>query len=123
MFFISKQAVDACLANNQDFARILIANLSTQLQHFAHQIATLTLHNAARRVIGYLLHHAEASKAGEAISFTLPSSKNNIASHLNISPETLSRTFRQLSDLNLMLINGKTITIPNMEKFRHFGGF
>ena len=124
LLFIGKQAVDACLVSNPEFSRILVANLSAQLQHFANQIATLTLHNAAQRVIGYLLHqHTATSKAGAAVSFKIPSSKNNIASHLNISPETLSRTFRQLSDLNLMMIEGKTITITALEKFRNFGGF
>lgn len=64
--FIGKDAVDACIRQNPDFARILIANLSAQLHNFANKIAALTLHtlhNAAQRVIGYLLHHIEKTDA------------------------------------------------------------
>ncbi|MFC1568029.1 Crp/Fnr family transcriptional regulator, partial [Pseudomonadota bacterium] len=108
LLFIGKQAVDACLESNPGFARILIANLSAQLHHFASQIAILTLHNATQRVIGYLLTHMKVeTKVIHDASFTLPASKHDIASHLNISPETLSRTFRQLDELGLMTVEGR----------------
>lgn len=122
LLFIGKEAVDTCLKQNPDFARVLIANLSTQLHHFANQIAMLTLHKADQRVIGYLLRYIEANEQTKPdISFTLPAKKHNIASHLNISPETLSRTFRQLEDMGLMTIKGRKILIPDIEKFRSFG--
>ncbi len=122
LLFVGKEAVDSCLANHPDFARILIANLSAQLHHFANQIATLTLHSAMQRVIGYLLRYIEAGQeSGRAVHFTLPASKHDIASHLNISPETLSRTFRQLDDMGLMSVKAREIRIPDVEKFRNFG--
>ncbi|PJA32242.1 MAG: Crp/Fnr family transcriptional regulator [Zetaproteobacteria bacterium CG_4_9_14_3_um_filter_53_7] len=122
LLFVSKDAVDSCLAKHPDFARILIANLSGQLHHFANQIATLTLHSAMQRVIGYLLRYIETGqKSGRAVHFTLPASKHDIASHLNISPETLSRSFRQLDDLGLMTVEAREINIPDIEKFRNFG--
>jgi len=122
LLFIGKQAVDGCLESNPDFARILIANLSAQLHQFANQIATLTLHNATQRVIGYLLPYTETGqKSAEGVCFTLPSSKHDIASHLNISPETLSRTFRQLEDSCLITVEARNISIPDIEKFRSFG--
>lgn len=121
LLFIGKKGVDSCIDNNSDFARTLIANLSAQLHHFANQIATLTLHNATQRVIGYLLQHAESLNSVDSLSFTLPSRKHDIALHLNISPETLSRTFRQLEDSGLISIKGRDISIPDIAKFRKFG--
>jgi len=121
VLFIGKEAVDTCLKQNPDFSRILIANLSVQLHQFANKIATLTLHNATQRVIGYLLRYIEKDErnGGEA-HFKLPASKHVIASHLNISPETLSRTLRQLEDMGLMSVEGRKISIPDIEKFRNF---
>jgi CRP-like cAMP-binding protein len=121
LIFIGKKGMDACLDSNPDFARTLIANLSAQLHHFAGQIATLTLHNASQRVIGYLLQHAEGVNSASPLAFTLPSRKHDIASHLNISPETLSRTLRQLEDSGLITVDGRNITIPDIGKFRSFG--
>jgi len=122
LLFIGKAAVDACIDSNPSFARILIANLSTQLHQFSGQIAKLTLQNATQRVIGYLLTHMDAdAKIMGCASFTLPASKNDIALHLNISPETLSRTLRQLDEADLIIVKGRNITIPNMEEFRNFG--
>ncbi|MDQ6972244.1 MAG: Crp/Fnr family transcriptional regulator [Mariprofundaceae bacterium] len=121
LLFVGKDAIDACLKRSPNFARILIANLSTQLHHFANKIATLTLHNATQRVIGYLLHFIEAGeKRGNGVCFKLPASKHIIASHLNISPETLSRTLRQLDDLGLMNVEGKKISITDIDKFKNF---
>jgi len=122
LLFIGKDAVDACLERNPDFARCLIASLSAQLHYFANQIAALTLHSAIERVIGYLLHHIEAGKrVDKGVYFVLPVSKHDVASYLNISPETLSRTFRQLSNLGLMTIKARKVHIPDIERFRHFG--
>ena len=122
VLFIGKDAVDTCLKQNPDFSRILIANLSIQLHQFANKIATLTLHNATQRVIGYLLRYIEKGEQTEnGVRFKLPASKHVIASHLNISPETLSRTLRQLEDMGLMRVDGKKISIPDIEKFRNFG--
>jgi len=122
VLFVGKSAVDTCLEQNPGFARVLIANLSAQLHQFANKIATLTLHSAAQRVIGYLLHHIEKDdvRQGE-VRLKLPASKHVIASHLNISPETLSRTLRQLEDMGLMHVEGKKISITDVEKFKSFG--
>ncbi|MDQ6965436.1 MAG: Crp/Fnr family transcriptional regulator [Mariprofundaceae bacterium] len=122
VLFIGKEAVDTCIRQNPDFSRILIVNLSIQLHQFANKIATLTLHNATQRVIGYLLHYLERHEHPKHdVRFKLPASKHVIASHLNISPETLSRTFRQLEDMGLMRVEGKEISIPDIENFRNFG--
>jgi CRP-like cAMP-binding protein len=121
VLFIGKDAVDTCLRQNPDFSRLLIANLSIQLHQFANKIATLTLHNATQRVIGYLLRYIEkGEEIGGGAHFKLPASKHVIASHLNISPETLSRTLRQLEDMGLMSVEGNKISIPDIERFRNF---
>ncbi len=120
LLFLPKQIIDLCMQKHPDFSRVIIANLSAQLHQFANQISALTVQNATQRVIGYLLHNAVLQPDKKNVSFMLPASKQVIASHLNMSPETLSRTFRQLSDAELMHLEGKHVHIPNLDAFTQF---
>jgi len=122
LLYLPKQVIDLCMEKHPDFSRIIIANLSEQLHQFANQISALTLQNATQRVIGYLLHSMALQPGRKSVSFTLPASKQVIASHLNMSPETLSRTFRQLSDANFIHIEGKKVHIPNFDVFTQLSG-
>jgi CRP-like cAMP-binding protein len=40
--------------------------------------------------------------------------KNLIAATLDLAPETLSRTFRELQERDLIELDGKTITLKNL---------
>ena len=43
-----------------------------------------------------------------------------IASLLNLTPETLSRTIAKLQQLGLIEVSGKEITITDLAKLRHY---
>jgi CRP-like cAMP-binding protein len=50
----------------------------------------------------------------------LPTSKQIIASRLNLTPETLSRVFNDLSHQRLITVHGKQITINDVKRLREF---
>jgi CRP-like cAMP-binding protein len=50
----------------------------------------------------------------------LPTSKQVIASRLNLTPETLSRVFHDLTERGLIQVSGKVVSILNVNSLREF---
>ena len=121
LLHIAKNAVFELLETDPSFARRLLAGLSMRLHSLVNDVESYSLRSSAQRVIGYLLQHCpddEESKGSLEIS--LPTSKQVIASRLNLTPETLSRIFHDLSEAGLIDVHGKQITIRDMHRLREF---
>jgi len=61
-----------------------------------------------------------SADASDASNITLPASKTTIASLLNLTPETLSRTIAKLQQLGLIEVNGKDVMIIDVKKLRSY---
>ena len=83
-----------------------------------HDVEAYSLRSGAQRLVGYLLQN-ENGKDG-ALEFELPASKQVIASRLNLTPETFSRILHQLTEAGLMQVDGRRITIPEVEALRQY---
>jgi CRP/FNR family transcriptional regulator, dissimilatory nitrate respiration regulator len=69
----------------------LLASLAGWLHHVVDLLEDLTLRDAAGRLARHLIQHG-----GEDGQVQLPSMRKHLASQLNLTPETLSRTLRRL---------------------------
>ena len=122
LLHISKTVVYEEIARDPAFCRKMLAGLSMRLHGLVQDVESYSLHSSAQRVIGYLLQNETADPvAGKAIHVHLAASKNVIASRLNITPETFSRILHDLSAADLIQVEGKDITILDIEKLRNHG--
>lgn len=118
VLMVSKNVIFSLLDSDPTVARKMLAGLSVRMHQLVQDIGMLSLQSGTQRFIGYLLHiSADAPDAG---SVTLPASKTTIASLLNLTPETLSRTMTKLQQTGLIEVHGKEITIPDVSRLRTF---
>ena len=109
---ILRQSTDACFA--------VMAQMSRRLHWQIAELERLTLHNAAFRVVAYLLEQVPGTRQAEAV-VQLDTAKHVIASRLSVTPETLSRTFARLSREGYLDIVDNSVTVHDIEKLRACG--
>ena len=118
LIHIAKEQVFAAVQNHPGFAQRVIAGLSHRLDRFISDLESLTLHSGTERVVAYLLSRLESEERRPHIGVTLPASKGVIASRLNLTQEHFSRILHDLAATNLIRVDGRYITIPDVAQLR-----
>ncbi|RMD69694.1 MAG: Crp/Fnr family transcriptional regulator [Gammaproteobacteria bacterium] len=121
LIHIRKDVILPALDQYPHLARYMLAGLSARLHQLILDLESYCMQPAAQRIIGYLLREAEVRGPRRGVQITLPVSKSLIASRLNVTPETLSRTLHCLKEQGLLNIEGKNIIIPDVERLRALG--
>ena len=103
------------------FARKLLAGMAIRLHGMIQDVETYSLRSSTQRVIGYLLQQADET-TNKNSDIELPTSKQVIASRLNLTPETLSRIFHDLADAGLITVHGKHIALHDRDRLAHHQG-
>lgn len=119
LLHISRDSIFRLLETDPSFARRMLAGLSMRLHSLLSDVESYSLRSSAQRVVGYLLQHSPEEADGSA-EVTLPTSKQVIASRLNLTPETLSRVFSELVNHKLIEVQGRAITILDVQRLRGF---
>lgn len=107
----------AILQESFPTCRAVMAQMAQRIQAHWDEIETLALQNSRYRVVHYLLGLLPSDASGR-VSVVLPARKAVIAAHVAVTPETLSRTLRTLSDEDLIAVAGDAVTIRDVEKLR-----
>ncbi len=99
---------DLCLQMMQSFA--------LWVRHLVGLLEDVVLRDATGRVARHLL---EVGGAIEGTIFTLPMLKKDLASHLNLTSETLSRTLRRLEEAGLIaMLDQQQLKITDRTRLR-----
>ncbi len=91
----------------------MLAVLSMRLRRFTIQIENLSLKEVPARLAGYLLYLSEEQGNKEQVELQI--SKGQLASLLGTIPETLSRIFARMSDEGLISVEGKKISLLDLD--------
>lgn len=118
LLHISKERVYSAVQNHPGFAQRVIAGLSHRLDRFINDLESLTLHSGTERVVSYLLSRLDGAAERPQAAVTLPASKGVIASRLNLTQEHFSRILHDLAATNLIRVDGRYISIPDVAQLR-----
>jgi CRP/FNR family transcriptional regulator len=99
------------LDENPETTKALLLGLTHWVRHLVNLMEDLVLRDAAGRIARLLL---EAKPVADD-TVKLPGLKRHLASHLNLTSETFSRTFRRLIDAGL-IAEGKNNRIALIDK-------
>ncbi|MBA3902228.1 MAG: Crp/Fnr family transcriptional regulator [Rhodocyclaceae bacterium] len=121
LLHIARSAVFEMLETDNSFARRMLAGLSVRLHNLVRDVESYSLRSSAQRVIGFLLQRtgSDEDETGD-IQIELPTSKQVIASRLNLTPETLSRIFHDLAAAKLITVHGKHVTVHDVRRLREY---
>lgn len=92
------QPFNQALRQDHRLSLQILTSMAAWIRYFVGLLEGIVLRDAAGRIAHYLLRvERESDRA-----LSLPSLKKHIASHLNLTSETLSRTLRQLREDGLI---------------------
>lgn len=120
LLHVSKAALLAEIERQPRLAHKLLASLSFRLHRLMTDVEDYSLRSGTQRVIGYLLRDDDAAMDG--YQFRLHTTKNIIASRLNLTPEHFSRILHDLVDKNLIAVKGREVTLLDVQKLAQYTG-
>ena len=98
---------------------IMVALAERQIA-FEQEVAATFLHSGCRRLIDYLIGEAGPNLDNpDDRVIKLQVSKSLVAKRIGVTAETLSRSFRDLSNAGLISVRGRTITLLEKLTARH----
>ena len=119
LLHIAKEVVFSELEHNPAFARRMLAGMSRRLHGLIKDVESYSLRSGSQRIVGYLL---KDEPAGDGALVTLTVSKKLLASRLNLTPEYFSRVLHDLSEHGMITVQGRQITILDIERLRAYEG-
>jgi CRP/FNR family transcriptional regulator len=100
----------ALFRDDKRLAAAMVSSLSMWLIGLAERVEELSVASATARLAHYLLRLPSQVTQG-VLTLELPFAKKDLAAHLAITPETLSRLLRKWQDAGLVRSQGRSLEI------------
>jgi CRP/FNR family transcriptional regulator len=91
-------------------AAAMVSSLCVWMHELVERIDELSVASAGARLARYVLR-LPAAGSGDPLTIELPMAKKELAAHLAITPETLSRLLRRWQDRGVVRPSGKSLVI------------
>jgi CRP-like cAMP-binding protein len=112
--------VEKLCASHPPLARALLALLATRVLQLTESTYGLLSKDVLSRCAGWLLDAARATSDG--VTVLLAQRKRSIASQIGATPETFSRTLRQLREMGAIDVEGYRIRVRDGAALRRLAG-
>jgi CRP/FNR family transcriptional regulator len=118
--FLPKQGFMDLMATKPQFGLNLVVSLSLALRRFVRQIEELTFADVTSRLASFLLKRTDeqSTSYGGITYLELGIKKGELAAQLGTAGETISRTFRKLKEEGIIELEGRKVTILQMDRLR-----
>lgn len=125
LIHLRREGIMHVIQEEPAFALRLLHGMAGCFHNVMRDIEACSLRNSTQRVAGFLINEADRGASGPMegqCSVRLPASKSVIASHLSITPETLSRSLSELKGAGLITVNSSVVEIREMAGLRSYVG-
>lgn len=109
---IAGEPLRALLASDPGIAAAMLASLTIWLAGLTDRVEALSVTSAVARLAHYLLR-LPSRRADGVVVIELPMAKKDLAAHLAITPETLSRVLRRWQDAGLLRGSGRRLEVTD----------
>jgi CRP/FNR family transcriptional regulator len=116
LLFFPRKAFVELTARNPDLALGMLACLSRRLRYFTMLVDDLSLKEVPGRLAAHLLLLSRSSGGTDTLDIEIP--KNQLASLLGTTPETLSRVLTKMTKQGLIAYEGTRVSILDREELR-----
>jgi CRP-like cAMP-binding protein len=116
---VPREAIVKLIEHDSRFALRMMGSLAVRVRSLVGDIEAFSLQPPAARLVSYLMQLLPANCLRTA-RVELNMSKNMVAAHLNLRPETLSRYFKELTEIGLVTLEGRSVLVHDVDRLGTF---
>lgn len=120
LLFLPKLALSECLQANPDFLYRQMQCIARKLHTLLQDVESSSLLSGTERVLGFLMQAVAATEVDGSATVELSLPKAIIASRLSLTQEHFSRLLRQLSESGMIVVTGRSVSIPDVDRVSRY---
>jgi CRP/FNR family transcriptional regulator len=122
VYFIDRDRIRSECIKHPELALAAARLLARRLRKCAELVESLSLREVGQRLAEVFLHEAEAvgQKSPKGVVFDLRMTHSQLAARIGTVREVVTRSMMRLQASGLLEIDGKRVTIPDLDDLRDF---
>ena len=122
VYFIGKKDIRAACLQHPQLALAATKLLAARLRRCAELVESLSLQEVGQRVAKLLLDEGQRRGVSteNGIEFDLTLTHNQLAARIGTVREVVTRALNRLQDQGLIMLDGKTVTLPDEKSLRSY---